>query len=79
MRAKRRWTETFSQLRVSGIAPEGLTTPDQPGRTRVVASSWETMAGPAMKSPAPSAGAWEKERTAAERTPFQEVALKLLS
>jgi hypothetical protein len=50
-----RWLDKFAQPRVRRIAPEGWTSPDQPGRTTVVASSWETMAGPASVSPAPSA------------------------
>jgi hypothetical protein len=54
------WIESFSRPApqpppdVSRIAPEGWTVPVQPGSTNVVASSWDTMAGPAMKSPAPS-------------------------
>lgn len=50
-----RWLDDLAHPRVSRIAPAGWTSPDQPGRTRVVASSWETMAGPSIRSPAPSA------------------------
>jgi hypothetical protein len=47
------WLESFSQPNVSRIAPEGWTVPDHPGSTNVVASSWETTAGPGTVSPAP--------------------------
>jgi hypothetical protein len=48
------WLEGFSQPpAVSRIAPEGSTLPDHPGSTNVVASSWETIAGPETVSPAP--------------------------
>jgi hypothetical protein len=47
------WLESFTQPNVSRIAPEGWTVPDHPGSTNVVASSWETMAGPETVSPAP--------------------------
>ena len=36
------------------MAPEGCTSPVQFGNTSVVASSWEMMAGPAKRSPAPN-------------------------
>ena len=48
------WIESFSQPpAVSKIAPEGWTVPDHPGSTKVVASSWDTTAGPTIRSPAP--------------------------
>src|SRR5262249_33623200 len=40
---------------VSRIAPEGWTSPFQPGGTSVVASSWEMMTGPSKRVPAPNA------------------------
>ena len=38
---------------VRSIAPEGCTSAVHPGRTSVVASSWDMIAGPVMRSPAP--------------------------
>ena len=52
------WIESVSRPSpqppdASRIAPEGWTVPDHPGSTSVVASSWDTTAGPANVSPAP--------------------------
>jgi hypothetical protein len=48
------WLESFSQPpAVSRIAPAGWTVPDHPGSSNVVASNWDTMAGPRIVSPAP--------------------------
>ena len=56
VRAATLWIESLGQPRFSRIAPKGWTVPDHPGSTRVVASSWATMAGPSIVSPAPRAG-----------------------
>jgi hypothetical protein len=50
-----RWLDELARPRVDRIVPAGWTSPDQPGSTRGVASSWERTVGPASLSPAPSA------------------------